>query len=355
MELHLGPEAKGVLLSAFFWSYALMQLPVGWAADRYNLRWLYAAGFIIWSVACGLTGLAATLAALFGMRMLLGIGESIFMPGGMKIISLLFGPKERGLAAGIMDCGSRAGLALGAPLIAFLVSRMGWRQAFAVLGFGSVLWLIPWLAAAPRGLRSHAAPPSLMRSLRTMDRNLLGMCLGHVCYGYYWYLLVTWLPAYLVEARHMTLTQAGAWVSVPYLVFTLSEPLGGWIADRLTSFGYEERFARKLVVTASYASSLMLLAGGRAANNVTALLMISAACLVGLSTGNLYTLGASVAPPGEEGTWLGCINFAGNVPGIAAPIITGVLIAHTGSYYPGFEVAVGVLLLGPVAYWTLVR
>ena len=152
----------------------------------------------------------------------------------------------------------------------------------------------------------------------------------------------------------MTLTRAGALVTFPYLVFTLSEPLGGWIADRLTAMGYNERRARKAVVTVAYLSSIALLAGGRAANDAKAMLLISSACLVGLATGNLYTLTAGMAPPDEVGMWLGCMNFAGNIPGIAAPIVTGVLIARTGSYYPGFVVAVVVLLLGLPLYWWMV-
>jgi MFS family permease len=357
VDLHLGPAAKGVLLSAFFWSYSLMQLPVGWAADRCKLRWLYAGGFALWSMSCGFTGFAATLGALTAMRVLLGIGESVFMPGGMKIISVLFGPKERGLAAGLMDCGSRAGLALGAPVIALLVHGEGWQKAFLTLGFGSVVWLIPWLAVCPSGVReTRTGPPAGMKAtIKTFDRNLLGMCLGHICYGYYWYLLVTWLPAYLVESRHMTLERAGAFVAIPYMVFTVSEPLGGWIADRLTALGWNERRARKVVVTVAYLSSVMLLAAGRTANDPAAVLMLGAASPVGLATGNLYTLAAGVAPAGAEGTWLGCLNFAGNIPGIAAPIITGLLIERTGSYFPGFVVAVAILLLGLPFYWWMVR
>src|SRR5262245_7745326 len=90
--LNLGPEAKGILLSAFFWSYALMQVPMGFFADRVNLRWFYAGAFILWSVAQGLTGFAGTLGALVGLRMLLGIGEAIYLPGGTRIVSLLFSP-----------------------------------------------------------------------------------------------------------------------------------------------------------------------------------------------------------------------------------------------------------------------
>jgi MFS transporter, ACS family, D-galactonate transporter len=356
VELRLGPASKGVLLSAFFWSYALMQLPVGWAADRFNLRWFYSGAFAVWSMACGFTGLAGTIGVLLFMRVILGIGESVYMPGGMKIVSILFTPKDRGLANGIMNCGTRAGLALGAPLIAFLVGRFGWRHAFFALGFGSVFWLIPWLSVYPARVKTANAVPaqSLAQTFRGLNRNLLGMCLGHISYGYYWYLLVTWLPDYLVESRHMTLQHAAACTSIPFLIFAVSEPLGGWIADRLISLGWTELRARKTVITCAFLSSLMLLAAGRMADDSMAVLMLGAASLVGLATGNLYALLASVAPEGAVGMWSGFLNFAGNISGVVAPLLTGILIERTHSFYPAFIVAVVVLLLGLPSYWWLV-
>src|SRR5690349_20716998 len=74
----LDPKQKGYLLSAFFWSYALMQIPIGVLADRVNLRWLYAGAFALWSLAQGLTGLATTLGVLIGFRVVLGMGEAIY-------------------------------------------------------------------------------------------------------------------------------------------------------------------------------------------------------------------------------------------------------------------------------------
>jgi MFS family permease len=296
-----------VLLSAFFWSYALMQLPMGWAADRYNLRWLYAGAFALWSLACGFTGFAASLGVLLFMRVLLGIGESIYVPGGVKIVSLIFSAGNRGLASGLMNSGTRAGLALGAPLIAWLVGSFGWHHAFFAVGFGSMLWLLPWLGIYPNNAGSATAPraPSLAQTLALLDRNLLGLCLGHIAFSYYWYLLVTWLPDYLVEARHMTLQRAAGYAVIPYLVFGASEPIGGWIADRLVSLVQSENRARKLVITAAFSTSVMLLVAGRMTDDTTAVLMIGAASLVGLATGNLYALLASVAPEGAVGTWMG--------------------------------------------------
>src|SRR5437016_3267448 len=82
---------------------------------------------------------------LFVLRILLGIGESIYLPGGMKIVSVLFHAKDRGLASGLINCGTRAGLAFGAPLIAGLVVAFGWKNSFFILGFSSLVWLVPWL------------------------------------------------------------------------------------------------------------------------------------------------------------------------------------------------------------------
>ncbi|MBL0156503.1 MAG: MFS transporter [Bryobacterales bacterium] len=356
VDLHLGPAAKGVLLSAFFWSYAIMQLPMGWASDRFNLKWLYAIAFAVWSLACGFTGFATTLTALLVMRVILGIGESVYLPGGMKVVSVLFQTKDRGLASGLVNCGTRAGLALGAPLIAWLVVTFGWHNSFFILGFSSLLWLIPWLLIYP----SHVAVPNNVRPAATgrpgwLDRNLLGLCIGHVGFSYYWYLLVTWLPDYLVESRHMTLQRAGAYTVIPFLVFSISEPLGGWLADRLIRAGWNESRARKGVITLAFLTSLMLLIGGRTAEDTSAVLLIGGASLVGLATGNILALLQRVAPPNEVGLWTGILNFAGNLSGIVAPVVTGLLIARTGSYYPGFIVAVAVLIAGLPAYWFIVR
>src|SRR5882757_5922589 len=153
-DFHLTPETKGLLLSSFFWSYALMQVPIGWCADRLNLRWLYAGAFALWSVAQGLTGLAGSLEVLIAFRILLGIGESIYLPGGVKIISLLFTGKDRGLPSGLFDFGTRTGLILEGLLVPGLLTRYGWRPTFVLLGFTAMVWIVPWLLVFPRQVRA---------------------------------------------------------------------------------------------------------------------------------------------------------------------------------------------------------
>ncbi len=347
-DLHLGPAAKGVLLSAFFWSYAFMQVPMGLLSDRYNLRWLYAGAFALWSLACGFTAFASTLGILIVLRVILGVGESVYLPGGMKAVSLFFDAKDRGLASGLVNCGTRTGLAIGAPLIAMLVVALGWKNTFLWVGFASLIWIVPWLLVYPVHTKSPspATRHNPGRSFDWMDRNLLALSSANFCYGYYWYLLVTWLPDYLVVSRHMPLRKAGAFAAIPYLIYGTAEPVGGWIADRLVHFGWSEMRSRKVVITAAFLSSLMFLPVGLVENDTGAILLIGGAALVGLATGNMLALLQRVAPSDKVGLWTGFMNFGGNLSGIVAPIATGLLIATTHSYYPGFVVAVAVLLSG---------
>ncbi len=358
-DLHLGPARMGVLLSGFFWSYALMQIPIGWLADRYSLRWLYAGCFSLWSLTCGFTGFAASLGALLVLRMLLGIGESVYLPGGMKMVSLLFPARDRGLASGLVNCGTRAGLAFGAPLIAAMVVALGWHQSFFVVGFGALLWLIPWFACFPRGANTATGldlgPGESKPGRGRIDRNLLGVSLANIGYGYYFYLLVTWLPAYLVQSRHLSLKTAGACAVVPYLTWTLGEPIGGWIADRFVAIGWEEAFSRKVVITAACLSSVLLIPAGLVGDAASSVMLLGGAALVGISSGNIYALVQRISRGGNVGFSIGVFNLAGNIPGGVAPLVTGFIIARTGSYFPAFVVAVVVLLASLPFYWLMVR
>ena len=440
-ELQLGPMEKGKLLSAFFFSYALMQIPVGWCADRLNLRWLYAGAFALWTTAQGLMGLAGGLTALMAFRVLLGIGESIYLPGGSKLVSLLFSRAERGLPAGLFDFGTRTGLVIEGILVPWMLIRYGWRKTFIVVGFSALLWLVPWLLVLPARLSqdarrsqnsamgdrpfpqfavvfgfsacllvslflfplmSNLVVPNVLPSMaqplvprlslvlcaawwlflivmiwfaplkrpataesgaaRTLfrllsawrNKNLLGICLGFFCFDYYWYFLVNWLPDYLVTSRGLTILKAGIFASLPYLVFGVSEPIGGWFADRLVRIGWSETRVRKSVVTVAFLTGLCLIPAARVNHPGAAVALIVGGCLVGLACGNLLVILQSCAPRTEVGLWTGVYNFVGNVAGIVSPLITGFLIAQTGSYTPPFVLAAALISVGPLAFWFIV-
>ena len=358
-EFHLTPQSKGLLLSSFFWSYALMQIPIGWSADRFNLRWLYAGAFILWSVAQGLTGFAASLTMLLAFRILLGIGESIYLPGGTKIVSVLFSPQERGLPSGLFDFGTRTGLVLEGILVPWLLVNLGWRRTFLLLGFTALLWIAPWFWVFPRRLQAAAPTAGFSESSRSLartllSRNLLGICLGFFCFDYYWYVLVTWLPDYLVTVRHLSIVQAGFNASIAFFTFGIAEPIGGWIADRLIRHGWNETATRKGIVTAAFAMGIFLIVATRTSHTGAAIVLVIAACMVGLATGNLLAILQSCAPSEAVGIWTGAENFAGNLAGIVAPLAVGFLITKYRSYVPGFQLASIILFAGVLAYWLVI-
>ena len=356
-ELHLGAEAKGVLLSAFFWSYTLMQIPMGLLADRVNLRWLYAASFALWSLSQGLIGLSAGLGMIMALRALLGVGEAIYLPGGSRIVSVLFAPAERGLPCGLFDAGTRTGLVVEGVLVPFMLTRYGWRTTFTFIGFAALVWLVPWFAMTPNDLRApRREPRDIARQAAPLltNRNLFGICLGFFCFDYYWFFLVNWLPDYLVTARGLTILRAGVYAALPYFVFGASEPLGGWIADRLVARGWTETRARKTIITIAFLTGLLLVPASRVSSAGTAVALIIGGCFVGLATGNLLVVLQACAPRHAIGLWTGIYNTVGNLAGILSPILTGVLIERSGSYTPPFLLAAALIALGPLAFWVIV-
>jgi nitrate/nitrite transporter NarK len=243
-----------------------------------------------------------------------------------------------------------------------MLIHYGWRASFSIVGFAALLWLIPWFLAAPKNLSGSADPATPLarrgfrKTFRTLatDRNLLGVCLSFFCFDYYWYFLVNWLPDYLVTSRGLTILNAGLYAALPYFVFGASEPIGGWIADRLVHRGWSETRARKGVVTFAFLTGLLLIPAARVDDPRTAVALIVGGCLVGLATGNLLVILQSCAPPAEVGLWTGVYNFVGNIAGILSPLVTGLLIDRTGSYTAPFVLAASLIAVGPLALWTVV-
>jgi nitrate/nitrite transporter NarK len=202
-----------------------------------------------------------------------------------------------------------------------------------------------------------ASQPSFLLAFARLatNRNMLGICLAFFCFDYYWYFLVNWLPDYLVTSRGLTMLRAGIYAALPYFVFGASEPIGGWIADRLVRAGWSETHARKGVVTGAFLTGLLLIPAARVNSPGAAVALIIGGCLVGLSTANLLVILQSCAPRGEIGLWTGVYNFVGNIAGILSPLITGLLIERTGSYTPPFVLAAALIALGPLALWLIVQ
>ena len=362
-EFKLDAVQKGWIASAFFWTYALMQIPMGLAVDRFNLRWVYAGAFALWSFAQGMTGFVGSLWMLIVCRMLLGIGESIYLVGGTKIVSLFFPLAKRGLPCGVFDAGTRTGLVLEGLTIGWMLDKFGWRATFAIVGFAALIWLVPWFLATPRQMRDPSPPETQPRQkfnwgevgALLRNRDMLGVLLGFFCFDYYWYFLITWLPSYLYDVRQLTILKSAIYTSLPMLVFGVCLPLGGWFADRLIGLGWDSARTRKSIITFAFLSGLLIIPAAHVDSANAALAFIMLGCVVGLSGPNQLVLLQGCAPPEKIGLAVGVYNFVGNIAGILAPVITGIVIKMSGgSYTSAFVLAAVMLAASTLSYWFIV-
>lgn len=349
-DLHLGPVTQGLALSSFFWAYALMQIPMGWIVDRFDIKRVYAAAFVLWSLSAAGTGLARGLGDLLFFRVLLGLGESVYLPGGMKVVSLHFRAHESAWPAGLFDLGAKIGLALGTTIDVWLLVEFGWRSLFFRTGLAGLLWLIPWLALYPAGprVKSEAVRVDWGRLMR--NRALLSMSLGFFCWDYFWYFIISWLPSYLYNVRHVQLTRVAIFGALPYVIFAAGEALGARGAEALVRRGADLSRVTKGFIAAGFAIGVLVVPAALADSPAVSITFLMLAAFSGISCGNMLAVPRICAPDDEVALWTGVQNFAGNIGGVIAPAATGLAIAWTGSYVSSFLVVGAILIVGIIAY-----
>ena len=246
-ELGISASQLGVLLSAFFWTYACLQPVSGWLVDRLNVNWVIAGGFFLWSAATAATGFVHTFSMLLVLRLILGIGESVAYPSYSKIIALHFPEEHRGLANSVISAGLMLGPGFGMLVGGTLMARVGWRPFFIVLGLVSLLWLVPWIKWMPEARDSNRSDatgaPSLPEFLRL--RSAWGTCVGLFCGNYVSYFLITWLPFYLVRERHFSMDTMARIGGTAYLLGACFSTFSGWLSDRWIMAGGTPTRVRK--------------------------------------------------------------------------------------------------------------
>jgi len=361
---HLTDQQRGTLNSAFFWSYALLQIPAGWLVDRYGVKTPYAIAFLFWSLVSAVTGLAGSVYQFVALRVMLGVGESLVTPASMRWIRFHFGENQRGLAVGVFMSGTKFGPAIGAPIAAWLIAAYGWRAMFVVLGLGGLIWLIPWLLLVgndDRQMERHEAArttaPARVPFARVMASPVIwGTIVGTFCYMYFVYFCMTWMPAYFVERRHLSLASMGLYTFFSFAGMAGMAALAGWAADRRIARGGDPVRVRKAFTIAGFLMASTEVIGGLS-DSVSVALFFAVFSLtgLGLATANYWALTQTLIPGGAIGRIVGIQNCAANLPGIVAPILTGWLKQSTGSYDAPMQATWVFLILGVVAYVFLVK
>ncbi len=350
-ELGLEASRVGVLLSAFFWTYALLQPVAGWLVDRYNVNWVLAAGFFVWSVATAATGLAGGFGSLLLFRLLLGIGESVAYPAYAKIFATYFTEGQRGLANSLIDVGCKVGPALGTLVGGLYVAHFGWRTFFVVLGLGAFPWVLCWIKWMPRGAGEARAAdgPGFGEILR--NRSAWATFIGLFCGNYFLYFLITWLPYYLVHDRHFSMGTMAVVGALPFLCSAAATTAAGWLSYRALAAGATPTRVRKACTVAGlgFAAVIVMVPLVKDARGAMAFLMLASASY-GIFSTSPWAIAQTIAGPRAAGRWAGMQNFIGNLSGVAAPAVTGLVVERTGSFAWAFGLTACVVLAGAMVY-----
>lgn len=355
-DLHLNEKQLGLLFSAFFWTYTLSQIPVGWLAERFGAHRILAAGLTLWAVATICVGVAHSFPALLGLRLLLGIGESVAFPSVSKLLAVVVPVKNLGTANGVVACGYLLGPAVGTFAGGLIMAQYGWRAAFVTFGSLSLLWLLPWsrLKLPQRALRrSDTDTPTLSTILK--QPSLWGTSLGSFSSNYSFYFLLTWLPFYLVRDGGSTTTEMAQIAGAAYVVNALSAMLAGWVTDRLIAAGRTPNLVYKATMAIAHVGTAACMLGMAVGSKSVALgAMFLFQVLIGGQSPAFYAVSQILAGPRAAGRWVGVQNTAASFAGVVAPAVTGFIIASTHHFTGAFLLAAAVSLLGLIGWiWML--
>jgi MFS family permease len=394
-EFGISTVAFGYLLSAFNWTYALAQLPMGVLLDKFGVKQIGRIGSFLWSAATFGASVAPSLGSFFAMRLLLGIGEAPTFPSNAKAIGEWFPRGELSLATAIFDSAAKLGPAIGVPAVGIILIHYGWRWSFAATGLISFLYFLAFCgiyrdpekdaavdqnASAGRmrkkgadnvfagrmslisdhatsakravcTLFTHPANGSAPLSYLLLHRKIVGLVTGFFGYNYCFYLFLLWLPTYFSGLKLDPLHSV-IYSSVPWLVATLTDLLvGGFLVDHLIRLGRDESRVRLGVLIGGTAVGLAITGPMFTTNPGIALVWItislaglSAAAPVGWSIPSLIAPGNSVGKVGS------ILNTGNQIAGIVAPIITGYIVGGTNSFVRAFAVAALLLVAGIGSY-----
>ena len=236
----LSDNDRGLLNSAFFWTYAFLQIPAGFLVDRFGVKYPYALALLFWSLTSAATGFVNTFAGLFALRLLLGVGEAVVTPASLRWIRFNVGEKQRGLAVGILFAGAKFGPAVGTYFAAQLIHVYGWQPMFMILGAGCLVWLIPWMTLVKdndRAIEAELVRTSSQKAMAFADvwktPLIYGVILGTFSYNYFVYFSMTWMPAYLVERRNLSLSSMGLYQLFSFSGMAIMAIVAGFVADKL--------------------------------------------------------------------------------------------------------------------------
>ena len=379
-EFGLDTVHEGLILSAFGWTYAAMQIPGGWLVDRVSPRVLYAAALILWSAATFFMGFAGSFVILFVLRLAVGALEAPAYPINNRVVTTWFPEKERATAIGFYTSGQFVGLAFLTPVLAWLQHHYGWHMVFVSTGLLGIVWGVLWylIYREPRQFKgANAAEIELIQKgggvvdldmrvtekkapfnwndlgLVMSQRKLWGVYLGQFCLTSTLWFFLTWFPTYLVKYRGMDFIKSGFLASVPFLAAFIGVLCLGVLSDFLIRHGATVGLARKLPIILGLLISTSMI-GANFTDSTPWVIFFLALAFFGNGLASItWSLVAALAPVRLLGLTGGVFNFVGNLSSICTPIVIGFLVSKD-SFAPAIVYVSSLALLGALSYILLV-
>lgn len=379
-EFGLDTVHEGLILSAFGWTYAAMQIPGGWLVDRVSPRVLYAAALILWSAATFFMGFAGSFVILFVLRLAVGALEAPAYPINNRVVTTWFPEKERATAIGFYTSGQFVGLAFLTPVLAWLQHHYDWHMVFVSTGLLGIVWGVLWylIYREPRQFKgANAAEIELIQKgggvvdldkrvtekkapfnwndlgLVMSQRKLWGVYLGQFCLTSTLWFFLTWFPTYLVKYRGMDFIKSGFLASVPFLAAFIGVLCSGVLSDFLIRRGATVGLARKLPIILGLLISTSMI-GANFTDSTPWVIFFLALAFFGNGLASItWSLVSALAPVRLLGLTGGVFNFVGNLSSICTPIVIGFLVSKD-SFAPAIVYVSSLALLGALSYILLV-
>jgi MFS family permease len=363
-RLHLNLAELGLLGSSFAWAYGLAAPIAGYVVDRVRRKAAIVGGLEFWSWICVATALAGRLWSLVVMRSAMGLGESLYFPASLSMMSDYHGPKTRSRALGLHQTSVYAGTIMGGFCAGWIAERYDWHWPFICFGAAGALYgvvLIRYLVEPVRGameVRNPAAqPPDFVPSLGFAQFAVLAvrtpaiglLMAAFACANFVAVVLLVWMPSYLYQSFHLNLAMSGLTATALAQTGSMAGTVtGGWLADRLIRWRIYGRVLVQAVGVFCGAPFVFLCCQTR---SITVLLYSLAAWgfFKGLFDANIFASLFDVVPVAARGAAAGWMNTVGWLGGGGlAPLVVGLLAVRYGLGYAMAAVSIVYIAAGAI-------
>jgi ACS family sodium-dependent inorganic phosphate cotransporter len=363
------PALMGTILSAFFVGYLLTQLPGGWLADRFGGKGVVGFAVVWWSLATFVTPFASTVPLMIMARIGLGIGEGVTPPALHSMTARWIPAQERSRVIAFDVTGVYVGIALAFPLSVWIMTHGGWPWVFYSFGALGLVWAGLWYCLVTSRPEEHPTMSPLELAYIQQDRPAVAaveavpwrrffasrafwaLLVGQFCTLWTWYMLLTWLPIYLVQARGFSLEQMGVYAMLPYLAMLVAANGAGWLADGLIRRGVGITRVRKGFQSLCFVGSgvCLVLLSTTTSQGLALLYLTLGLGAVATSAAGFLVNHLDIGPR-YAGVLMGITNTVGTIPGILAPVVTGLIVQYTGRWELVFYLAAAISGIGELIW-----